>query len=153
MIVVSLLGAGAAQAEPVKITGSWTIEITLNSGPTRLLRFEAQESGKGSFLLLDPRLKVLGPAKPSEAKWSRGDDGSVTFSGPVEFPLGNVGREAGTLILEGKFEANGTITGKATLSPVRQDGEDARQRQNSQDVIVHLASSCIREYPWFPKTG
>jgi len=123
MVVVSLLGAGAAQAEPAKVTGSWTIEIKFNSGPTRLLRFEAQESGRGSFLLLDPSLKVWGPAKPTEARWSQADDGSVSVSGPVEFPLGNVGRDAGTLVLKGTFRAGG-MTGKATLYPVGENPED-----------------------------
>jgi len=128
LVVVSLLGAGAVQAEPAKVTGSWTIQITFDSGNIRLLRFEATKSGRGSFLLLDPSLKVWGPAKPTEAKWSQADDGSVIVSGPVEFPLGNVGRDAGTLILKGKFGADDTITGKATFSPIRQDGEDAETR-------------------------
>ena len=134
LIVVSLLGAGAAQAEPVKITGSWTIEITLNSGPTRLLRFEAQESGRGSFLLLDPSLKVWGPAKPTEAKWSQADDGSVSVSGPVEFPLGNVGRDAGTLILKGTFGA-GDITGKATFFPLGENPENPGTKPSKEGTF------------------
>ena len=126
MLVVFVIGAGAVQAEPAKLTGTWTVKVTFDSGNIRLLRFEAQESGKGSFLLLDPSLKVWGPAKPSEAKWSQGEDGLITFSGPVEFPLGNVGRDAGTLTLTGKREADGTLTGKAVLSPVEQDRQEGK---------------------------
>jgi hypothetical protein len=126
MAVVSLLGV--IQATPATVAGSWTIEITFNSGPIRLLRFEAQDSGKGSFLLLDPSLKVWGPAKPTQAKWSQADDGSVSFSGPMEFPLGNVGRDAGTLLLKGKFEGDGIIVGTVTFTAIDQnpDGSGAR---------------------------
>ncbi len=35
------------------------------------------------------------------------------FSGRVEFPLGNVGRDPGTLVLHGKFGNDGMITGEA----------------------------------------
>jgi hypothetical protein len=59
-----------------------------------------------------------GPAKPSEAKWTTGEQSSVTFSGPVEFPIGNVGRDPGTLMLNGKFETSDTITGDVEFAPV-----------------------------------
>jgi hypothetical protein len=118
-----LLWVDLSQAQPAKVKGNWTVEVTFNNGNIRFLRFEAQDSGNGSFLLLDPSLKVWGPAKSSEAKWSQGDDGYVTFSGHVEFPLGNVGRDAGTLTLKGKLEADGKIAGKATFSPLGQDGD------------------------------
>jgi|SRR4051794_10655499 hypothetical protein len=126
MVVVSFLGAGAAEQEPAKVTGSWTVKVTFDNGNIRLLRFEAQESGKGSFLLLDPSLKVWGPATPSEAKWSQGEDGLITFSGPVAFPLGNVGRDPGTLILTGKLEGNGSLSGKAVLMPLDQDLQEGK---------------------------
>ncbi len=83
-----------------------------------ILMFDAQGAGKGSFLLLDPRLKVWGPAKPSEAKWTRGEGNSVTFSGAVEFLLGNVGRDAGTLVFKGKFETPSLITGAVEFAPL-----------------------------------
>ena len=40
--------------------GSWKVEITFGNGESRSFRFEAGESGKGSFLLVDPRSEVLG---------------------------------------------------------------------------------------------
>ena len=128
IVCAQVLGAGFSQAQAAKVVGSWNVEITFENGNSRSLRFEAQESGKGSFLLLDPRLKVWGPARPSEAKWTQGDDGSVMFSGTVEFPLGNVGRDAGTLVLKGKFGTEGTVTGAAIFFPLDQDPKDPKAK-------------------------
>ena len=114
------------QAQSPKVIGSWKVEITFGNSESRSFRFEAGESGKASFLLLDPRSKYWGPARPSEAKWTQGPEGSVTFSGPVEFPLGNVGRDAGTLVLTGKLGTDGSITGEAKFFPLDQDPKDPK---------------------------
>jgi len=42
----------------------------------------------------------------------------VTFSGGVEFPIGNVGRDPGTLVFKGKFETESLITGEVEFSPL-----------------------------------
>ena len=126
IVVAQIFGAGSFQAQSPNVIGSWTVEITFGNGESRSLRFEARGSGKGSFLLLDPRLKVWGPARPSEATWTQGDEGSLTVSGPVEFPLGNVGRDAGTLVLKGKFGTEGSITGAAVFFRVDQDPKDPK---------------------------
>ena len=97
--------------------GSWKVEITFPNGDNRSLRFEAQEAGKGSLLLVDAKANAWGTAKPSEAKWTRGSENTVTFSGAVEFPLGNVGRDPGTLVCNGKFETENLITGEVDFSP------------------------------------
>jgi hypothetical protein len=68
--------------------------------------------------LLDPRSDFWEPARPSEAKWTQGDGSFVTFSGAVEFPIGNVGRDAGTLLFKGKLEGQGLIVGKVEFSPL-----------------------------------
>jgi hypothetical protein len=102
--------------------GSWKVDITFTNGESRSLRFDAQDGGKGSLLLLDPKARVWGPAKPSEAKWTHGEGNSVTFSGPVEFLLGNVGRDAGTLVFKGRFETESLITGGVEFSPLIGDG-------------------------------
>ncbi len=128
IVFAQLLGVGLIQAQSSNVFGSWKVEITFGNGDSRSLRFEGRESGKGSFLLLDSRLKVWGPARPSEAKWTQGDEGAVMFSGKVEFPLGNVGRDAGTLVLKGKFGTEGTITGGATFFRLEQDGKDPEAR-------------------------
>ncbi len=96
------------------------------NGVSHTLRLETRDSGKGSFQLVDPISKVWGFSKPSEAKWTEGDQGSMTFSGPMEFPLGNVGRDAGTLVLKGKFGTKGSITGEAKFFQLDQDPKDAK---------------------------
>src|SRR4051794_28356469 len=98
--------------------GSWKVEINFAEGNKRSLRFDAQDNGKGTFLLMDPMLSRWGPAKPSEAKWTPGDQSSVTFSGAVEFPIGNVGRDPGTLMFKGKFETPDSITGEVEFAPL-----------------------------------
>ena len=111
-----------AEAESPNVTGSWKIEITFANDQHRFLRFDAQSDGKGTLTVTDPQSKVWAGSKPSEAKWTRGDGNSVTFSGPVEFMLGNVGVDAGTLTCKGKFETADSITGEAEFSPLVGDG-------------------------------
>jgi hypothetical protein len=129
MIVVEMRCVALAQAqspnsprdESVRLAdmiGRWNVEINFADGNKRSLRFDAQDGGKGTLLVLDPRLKVWGPGKPSEAKWTREDQNSVTFTGPVEFMLGNVGRDAGTLMFKGKFESGDLITGEVEFAPL-----------------------------------
>ena len=117
-LIAQMCSIAMAEAQSPNLIGRWNVEITFANEQPRSLRFDAQGEGKGTFLLLDPKLKVWGPAKPSEAKWSRGEGNSVTFSGPVEFMLGNVGRDAGTLVFNGKFETANLITGEVEFSPL-----------------------------------
>jgi hypothetical protein len=128
IVFAQMLGVGLSQVQPSNIIGSWRVEITFRNGESRSLQFNAQAAGKGSFLLLDPRSKVWGPARLSEAKWTQGEEGSVILSGPVEFPLGNVGRDAGTLVLKGKFGTDGSITGAAIFFSLDQDPKDPKAR-------------------------
>ena len=107
-----------AETQSPSLLGRWNIEINFADGNKRSLRFDVQADGKGTFLLLDPMLSRWGPAKPSEAKWTPGDQNSVTFSGAVEFPLGNVGRDAGTLMFKGKFETPDSISGEVEFAPL-----------------------------------
>ena len=118
MLIFQTCGVALTQAQSPNMIGRWKVEITFPDGDNRSLRFEAQAAGKGSFLLLDPRSKVWGPAGPSEAKWTQGDGNSVTFSGAVEFPIGNVGRDAGTLVFKGKLETESSIAGEVEFSPL-----------------------------------
>jgi len=109
--------AAVSQAESPNVIGRWNVEITFGNEEHRSLRFDAQDGGKGTLVLVDPKSKVWGSATPSEAKWTRSDDKSVTFSGAVEFLLGNVGRDAGTLVFKGKFEKTDMITGEVEFAP------------------------------------
>ena len=122
MVFAQICGAALSQAQSPNMIGSWKVNIAFANGDSRSLRFDAQGAGKGTFLLLDPKLNVWGPARPSEAKWTQGDGNSVTFSGAVEFPLGNVGRDPGTLVFKGKFETESLITGEVEFSPLVGDG-------------------------------
>ena len=122
MLIFQTCSIGLTQAESPNVIGRWNVEITFANDNHRSLRFDAQGSGKGTFLLLDPKLNVWGPANPSEAKWTQGDQNSVTFSGAVEFPIGNVGRDAGTLVCKGKFETESLITGEVEFSPLVGEG-------------------------------
>jgi hypothetical protein len=116
MMTVQMCCSTLAQAQSPNLIGRWNIEITFANEEHRALRFEAQGEGKGTLQLQDPRSKAWGSDTPSEAHWSRGEGNSVTFSGAVEFMLGNVGRDAGTLVFNGKFETSDLITGEVEFS-------------------------------------
>jgi hypothetical protein len=111
-----------AEADSPNVTGSWKIEITFANDQHRFLRFDAQSDGKGTLTVTDPQSKAWTGVKPSEAKWAAGEGNSVTFSGPAEFLIGNVGRDAGTLTFNGKFETPDSITGEVEFSPLVGDG-------------------------------
>lgn len=117
IVAVNAFCYAFAEADSLNMTGAWKVEITFANEQHHSLRFEAQSDGKGSLQLTDPAAKVWGAAKPSDAKWTRDEGNSVTFSGPVEFLLGNVGRDAGTLKCKGKFETADLITGEVEFSP------------------------------------
>jgi hypothetical protein len=118
LLIAEALSPVMAEPESPSLLGRWNIEVNFADGKKRSLRFDAQADGKGTFLLLDPMLSRWNPAKPSEAKWTPGDQNSVTFSGAVEFPLGNVGRDAGTLMFSGKFDTPDSISGEVEFAPL-----------------------------------
>jgi len=118
ILIAQTCCAALLEAQSPNMIGRWNVEIAFADGTKRSLRFDAQNAGKGTLLLLDPMLSKWGPATPSEAKWAPGDQNSVTFSGTVEFPIGNVGRDPGTLVFKGKFETEGLITGEVEFSPL-----------------------------------
>ena len=122
VMAVNTLAFVVAKADSPSVNGSWNVDITFANDQHRFLRFDAQGDGKGTLTLTDPRSKMWGGASPSEAKWSAGEGSSVTFSGPVEFPVGNVGRDAGNLTLKGKFDSPDLITGDVDFSPLAGDG-------------------------------
>jgi hypothetical protein len=116
--LILILMSNVSPAESPNLIGNWKVEISFPNGEQRYMRFEAQGDGKGTLMVADPQSKVWGNATPSEAKWSPGEGNSVTFSGPVEFMIGNVGRDAGTLVFRGKFETPDVITGDVEFSPL-----------------------------------
>ena len=122
VMAVNTLFLVLAEADSPTVTGSWKVEITFANDQHRFLRFDAQGEGKGTLTVTDPQSKVWAGAKPSEAKWTAAEGNSVTFSGPVEFLIGNVGRDAGTLTLKGKFAGPDSIAGEVDFSPLVGDG-------------------------------
>jgi hypothetical protein len=118
MLIAQICCSVLAQAQNPNVTGKWNVEITFANAEHRSLRFDAQGDGKGTLTVTDPQSKVWVGAKPSEAKWTLDERNSVTFSGPVEFLLGNVGRDAGTLTCKGKFETADLISGEVDFSPL-----------------------------------
>jgi hypothetical protein len=118
-----LCGLALSQTASPDMIGNWNVEITLGENQVQhKLRLEAQGEGKGSLLLLDPGAAKWEGSKSSQAKWTRGEGSAVTFSGPIEFPLGNVGRDPGTLVFKGKFDTSDLITGEVEFSPLVGDG-------------------------------
>jgi len=116
MLIAAIYCTAMAQAQSPNLIGRWNVEITFGDGNKRSLHFDAHGEGKGSFEVVDPRAKVWGAGTHFEAKWTPGEGNSLTFSGPVEFMLGNVGRDVGTLVFKGKFEAASLITGEVEFA-------------------------------------
>ena len=117
--------ADAAIPQSSDLVGHWKIDITFENQSKRSLRFDAEDSGTGS-LLLEARSNWDEPAKPSQAKWTVGREKRVTILGPVEFPIGNVGRETGVLVFKGSFKSGKIITGDFAFFPMDQDPTDPK---------------------------
>ena len=113
-LITRSIAMSAAQSP--NVIGTWNVEITFANNEHRSVRFDARADGKGSLAVADPRSKVW--AGPSLPKQNGLEGNSITFSGAVEFFLGNVGRDAGTLTFNGKFETADLITGEADFSPL-----------------------------------
>ena len=113
------------QAQAPSLVGRWQINLVFTNTARHMMRFDAQLSGKGSYLLLDAGSSLLEPAKASDAEWTQTGVNAVDFSGPIEFPIGNVGRNPGTLVFKGTFEAADTISGDVAFFPIGQDPRDA----------------------------
>src|SRR5262245_23471596 len=115
----------AARQQSSDLVGRWKVDITFEDQSKRSLSFDAEDSGAGS-LLLEARSNWDEPAKPSHAKWTVGREKRVTILGPVEFPIGNVGREAGVLVFKGIFKSERIITGDVAFFPMDQDPMDPK---------------------------
>ena len=116
----------APRPQSSDLKGQWKIDITFEDQSKRSLSFDAENSGKGSLLVEGARSNWDEPAKPSQAKLTVGNDKRVTILAPVEFPIGNVGRETGVLSLKGVFKSESKITGDIALFPMDQDPMDPK---------------------------
>src|SRR5438552_18156020 len=135
ILVVQTCCGALSHAQSPNLIGTWNVQIIFANEDHRSLRFDAQGEAKGTFLLLDPKLNVWGPAKPSEAKWSRGEGNSVTFSGPVEFPIGNVGRDAGTLVFKGKFDTENSMMGEVAFFRLDRDANSPKAKPSKSGMF------------------
>ena len=116
--------SSASLPQSSDLVGSWKIEITFENQDERVVIFEATDTGKGTLQLEGPRSNWAEPAKPSSARWEIGSSKDVSITGPIQFPIGNVGFESGTLVFKGKIDANGSITGDVKFYPKDQDSSD-----------------------------
>jgi hypothetical protein len=113
-------------AESSNFVGRWKVEVTFKDTSDYLFRFDARGSGKGSLLLQEPRSSLVESAEPSAAVWTLGEEKEVTFSAPVEFPIGNVGRDQGTLVFKGTFKTDNLMSGEVSFIRLGQDPKDPK---------------------------
>jgi hypothetical protein len=125
LIAAHYCSVDAARPQSSDLVGRWKIDITFENHSKRSLRFDAGDSGAGS-LLLEAQSNWDETAKPSQAKWTVGREKRVTILGPVEFPIGNVGRETGVLAFKGAFKSESKITGDIAFFPMDQDPMDPK---------------------------
>src|SRR5262249_25723673 len=114
-----------ARPQSSNLVGKWKIDITFENESNRALRFDSEDYRTGS-LRREARSNWDAPTKPSQAKWTVGREKRVTISGPVEFPIRNVGRETGVLVFKGSFKSESKITGDFAFFTMDQDPMDPK---------------------------
>jgi hypothetical protein len=125
LAVVILAATLAAQPESADLVGRWKVDFAFDNQVSRSLRLDAEASGRGAFVLEGPRSNWDEPARPFDAKWTQAPDKRVTISGAIEFPIGNVGREPGTLVFKGAFQSDRAIVGDVEFFPAGADPFEA----------------------------
>lgn len=104
-----------SQTSPVPVA-AWDVTFNLSGNVSRRLIFMSMSNGTGTFRLSGPRATTQAPTT-FPAVWARPLPGLMSFSGEVEFPIGNCCRETGTLMFKGtQNTAGGTITGRAIFA-------------------------------------
>jgi|SRR5262245_29263921 len=89
----------------------YDVRFTLSLHGQKSLRFVANPNNRGTFRLRG-RTSWDPPNITTPAVWDRITLTLMTFSGEVQFPIGNCCRETGTLIFKGEVDSNGIIVGK-----------------------------------------
>ena len=94
--------------------GGWDVTFSLLSPTTvtntRRLMFMSFSDGTGTFRIIGPRTTwTTQTIFPSV--WRSLTPSFMSFSGEVEFPIGNCCREAGTLVFKGTRANDGTMSG------------------------------------------
>jgi len=110
LIVAGVSSADAQTSNPTPV-GRWQVKFTLIDTSEKNLVFTAQDTGDGSFQLLDTGPDNKPVSNPHAAAWSF-TKGNLSISGEVELQTGQCCRETGTLIFKAKLVSNNSISGK-----------------------------------------
>lgn len=112
------------QDQPSYLAGRWKVDFKFSDIEEHSLQFDAEANGKGTFLLLDPRSDLIPPAGPSKADWVQAGLSHGNFSGEIDFPIGNVGRDMGMLVFSGDLISANSFAGKVSFFRAGQDPKD-----------------------------
>jgi hypothetical protein len=130
MAIVAMEGAAVQTAsvqatskspQSAKLSGKWRFRFTFPDVGEKNVIFESRSKGSGTFLFLDtePDNKPLLASVP--ALWTQTTNDRLNFAGEVELPYGHCCRETGTLIFNGKFRTDNSISGKAVFITSTED--------------------------------
>jgi hypothetical protein len=97
------------------LAGNWRVEFEF-SGARKVLTVNVQPNGIATAKLQDGETHTNLPAS-----WSINAYQRTSFSTELELPIGTCCREIGTLVLKGKFNANGSLEGRAVFVTATED--------------------------------
>ncbi len=142
------------QTPPVTLAGHWLFEFNLRNQNVRL-QFDAQASGEATIRLLDNRVNEV----VSKASWRVGGQSAAVYvfiiNGAIEFPLGNVGREVGTI----EFSASADL--RLPVKSLRGQGQyhpprDPNDLRGGEDPFFEFTATRVEPFnvKWlFPNAG
>ena len=150
LLTLSTVPTGASNylMEPPTLAGRWQIDFKLVS--RHRLQFDAQASGEGALLSLDP-VSARGPSPiATKATWSlRGQSSDIYYfviDGDIEFPAAEGGIEKGRLELSASADLTLPINslrgwGKYHSSNSPKDG------RGSDDPVFNFTAVRIEKLP------
>jgi hypothetical protein len=111
---------GAQSSNAPTLLGRWRVKVNLVGSGEENLIFDSKPHGSGSAWLIsgDQEGKISLPAA-----WSLSTNQRASFSTELELPIGTCCREVGTLVLKGKLDPKGTVTGRAVFITSTDDEE------------------------------
>ncbi len=154
LLMMAFCSSVLPQANTPTLAGRWLFEFILRNQSYRL-QVDAQASGEATFRLLDYR----GSEVVSKASWRMGGQSAAIFvfliNGAIEFPLGNVGREVGTI----DFSATADLT--LPIKSLRGHGQyhpprDPNDLRGGEDPAFEFTATRVDpfEVKWvFPNAG
>ena len=113
--------AMASAPQTLILTGKWRVRFNFPGVGDKNLIFESHAKGSGAFLFLDTEPDNKPVAAPLPAVWTQTTFDRVNFAGEVELPFGTCCRETGTLIFNGRFRGDKSISGKAVFVTSTED--------------------------------